>query len=162
MRSAQRQIHRQSVWLFVLAAAVTSVVGCQEPGAPVLASESVIAPMRSVPLSVAGPSVAATIEVSDIETHRGNGAVDGVGVIAANIRNAGTRPASRVSVEIAFLNDSGRVVRRELYSPVATYNAFDLQPLLPNETRAWSAGFWDIPEDWTGAVKLTVAVVELS
>jgi hypothetical protein len=148
----------------IMAGLMIAAAGCQSDtsGKSVAPNGSGPAAIPSKPSGVAAEDRRDLVEIGDIETHRGNGAVDGIGVVTATIRNVGTASLKRVSVRVSFLNADGRVVRREVYSPVAVYGGYAVAPLAPGETRTWSGGFWDIPEDWSGAVDVTVTDVEFT
>lgn len=142
--------------MILTAACVGLTSGCQSPPAAAHQAEN-----ARPPVDVAAEGAVSLVAMENVRASRGQGAVDGIGVVSADVRNAGVRDIVRVTVSISFLNGEGHAVRRERYSPVVVYGNYDLTPLRPHETRAWSGGFWDIPETWSGRIALEVVEVQL-
>ncbi|MBN1334443.1 MAG: hypothetical protein JXB39_00625 [Deltaproteobacteria bacterium] len=77
------------------------------------------------------------------------------------VRNAGQRPIDRLSLALTFLDDEDRVLDRRDWPVVAQYypgripvqEGFD-RPIRPGETRTWEYTDGDIPEGWSGRVRV--------
>ncbi len=77
------------------------------------------------------------------------------------VRNAGQRPIDRLSLGLYFLDDQDRVLDRRDWPVVAKYypgripvqEGFD-RPIRPGETRTWEYTDGDLPEGWSGRVRV--------